>query len=93
MLLSIMVCYRRGGGNMDGVDVSFILTVAGTVLAVISIGLTIYFGVSHVTKKKNKNKNNAEIDTSFNPKASKNSNIKMEIKDSFNTKQDNGSKD
>ncbi|QUH31139.1 hypothetical protein [Vallitalea guaymasensis] len=76
---------------MDGIDVSFILTVAGTVLAVVGIGLTIYFGVSHVTKKNNKN--NTEIDKSFNPKASKNSNIKMEIKDSFNTKQDNGSKD
>lgn len=69
---------------MDSIDV-------GLILAVIGIGVSIYFGISQVTK--NNNKNNTKIKKSFNPKSSKNSSIKMDIKDSFNTKQDNGSKD
>lgn len=69
---------------MDGTDV-------GIILAVIGIGVSVYFGISHVTKKNNKS--DTKIEKSFNPKASKNSSVKIDIKDSFNTKQSNGGKD
>jgi len=69
---------------MDGTDIGIILSVVG-------IGVSIYFGISHVTKKSNKN--NTNINKSFNPKATKDSNVKVDIKDSFNVNQNNGSKD
>ena len=45
-------------------------TIIGIVLGVISIGVGVYFGISHITKKNNKN--NIKIHKSFNPKATKN---------------------
>lgn len=57
-------------------------TVIGIVLTVVGIAISIFFGISHVTKKKNIN--NIEIKKSLKPKASKDSKINIKIKDSFN---------
>lgn len=60
-----------------------ILAIGGIVLAVIGIGLTIYFGITHVSKQTNK----TNIKKSYNNKAGKNSNVNVKIDNSFNSDQ------
>lgn len=63
-------------------------TIMGIGIGVVGIGVSIFFGVTHVSKKSNKKK--TIIKNSFNTKAGKDSNVNVEIDNSFNTHQKNG---
>jgi len=76
---------------MENLDFGTILGIAGVILGVAGIGVSIFFGISQIVKKIRKSKNN--INKSFNPKVDRESEVKIEIKDSFNTNHNDKSGD